>query len=117
MHLKGKSIQMAQVMGEIKQAAIKEDDDEWRSKLWRWYYKLLHGETEIQVMVKERELLCLLQIALAYGMLPENWKNEIAKLIANMEDEAEEKKQSPVIPEVNHDDIPPRQLGFWEDEQ
>ena len=111
MHLKGKSIQMSQVMGEIKQAAIKEDDDEWRSKLWRWYYKLLHGETEIQVMVKERELLCLLEIALAYGMLPDNWKNEIANLIARME--VDEDTQPPVIVDVD-DDIPPRQLRLWD---
>jgi hypothetical protein len=112
MHLKRNSIQMAQVMGEIKQAAIKEDDDEWRSKLWRWYYKLLHGETEIQLIVKEREMLCLLEIGLAYGMLPENWKNEIAKLIANME--AGEDKQPPVVVDIDDDDIPPRQLGLWD---
>ena len=114
MHLKGKSIQMSQVMGEIKQAAIKEDDDEWRSKLWRWYYKLLHGETEIQVMVKERELLCLLEIALAYGMLPDNWKNEIANLIAKVE--AKQDEQPPVITHVDANDIPPRQLRFWDEE-
>ena len=112
MHRKGKSIQMAQVMGEIKQAAIKEDDDEWRSKLWRWYYKLLHGETEIQVIIKERELLCLLEIAMEYGRLPENWKNEIATFIAKME--ADNNTQPPVIPDVDDDDIPPRQLRFWE---
>lgn len=113
MRLKRNSIQMAQVMGEIKQAAIKEDDDEWRSKLWRWYYKLLHGETEIQVIIKERELLCLLEIALAYGTLPENWKNEIATFIAKME--ADNATQPPVIPDVE-DDIPPRQLRLWDTE-
>ena len=113
MRLKGKSIQVAQVMGEIKQAAIKEDDDEWRSKLWRWYYKLLHGETEIQVMVKERELLCLLEIAMAYGTLPENWKNEVAKLIAKLE--AGNDTQLPVIPDVDDDNIPPRQLRLFDD--
>jgi hypothetical protein len=113
MHLKRNSIQIAQVMGEIKQAAIKEDDDEWRSKLWRWYYKLLHGETEIQVMVKEREMLCLLEIGLAYGMLPENWKNEVAKLIANME--ANHDTQPPVIPDVDDEDIPPRQMRLFDD--
>ena len=113
MRLKRNSVQVAQVMGEIKQAAIKEDDDEWRSKLWRWYYKLLHGETEIQVMVKERELLCLLEIALAYGTLPENWKNEVAKLIANIE--AGNDTQPPVIPDIDEDNIPPRQLRLFDD--
>ena len=113
MHLKRKSIQMAQVMGEIKQAAIKEDDDEWRSKLWRWYYKLLHGEDEIQLIVKEREMLCLLQIALAYGMLPENWKNEIAIFIAKME--ADKDKQPPVVADIDDNDIPPRQMRLFDE--
>ena len=115
MHLKHKSIQMAQVMGEIKQAALKEEDDEWRSKLWRWYYKLLHGETEIQLMVKEREMLCLLEIGLAYGTLPENWKNEVAKLIANME--AKQDVQPPPVAKIDDNDIPPRQLGLWDKEE
>jgi hypothetical protein len=114
MHLKRNSIQMAQVMGEIKQAAIKEDDDEWRSKLWRWYYKLLHGETEIQLIVKEREMLCLLEIGLAYGMLPENWKNEVAILVAKME--ADKHKQPPPVADIYDADIPPRQLRLFDEE-
>jgi hypothetical protein len=113
MHLKRNSIQMAQVMGEIKQAAIKEDDDEWRSKLWRWYYKLLHGETEIQLIVKEREMLCLLEIGLAYGMLPENWKNEIAILVAKME--ADKDKQPPPVAKIDDNDIPPRQMRLFDE--
>ena len=45
-------------------------------------------------------------------MLPDNWKDELAKLLADKAD-AEETQQPPVD-EVDDDDIPPRQLGFWE---
>ena len=113
MHLKRNSIQMAQVMGEIKQAAIKEDDDEWRSKLWRWYYKLLHGETEIQLMLAHSETRCLLEIFLTYGMLPENWKEEIAKLEARIK--AEMDSQPPPVDDIDDDDIPPRQMRLFDD--
>lgn len=78
MDIKRKSDRVAQVMRDIRQAALKEKDDEWRSKLWRWYYALLHGEAEIQLMIARTEGRCLLEIALTYGTLPENWKEEIA---------------------------------------
>jgi hypothetical protein len=113
MRHKHKSDYVAQVMREIRQFALKEQNEEWRSRLWRWYYRLLHGETEIYAMVVESELLCLLEIAMTYGRLPENWKEELAKFVANME--AREDTLPPVIDDIDDDDIPPRQLRLFDD--
>jgi hypothetical protein len=64
-------------------------------------------------MVMESEFLCLLEIAMMYGTLPENLKEELAKLIAKME--ADKDKQAPLIEDIDDDDIPPRQLGLWDE--
>jgi hypothetical protein len=113
MRRKRKSDYVAQVMRDIRQFALKEQNDEWRTRLWRWYYRLLHGEAEINAIVMESELLCLLEIAMTYGRLPENWQEELAKFIANME--AREDKQPPPVTDIDDDDIPPRQMRLFDD--
>ena len=113
MRRKRKSEYVAQVMREIRQAALKEKNDETRSKLWRWYYRLLHGEDEFELIVKDTEIRCLLEIFIAYGMLPANWQEEIAKLEAKIR--AEMQQQAPLIDDIDDDDIPPRQMRLFDD--
>ena len=114
MRIKRKSEYVAQVMREIRQAALKEKNDETRSKLWRWYYRLLHGEDETALIVKDAEMRCLLEIFLSYGMLPDNWQEEIAKLEAKLR--AEMGNQLPVVDDIDDDDIPPRQMRLFDEE-
>jgi hypothetical protein len=113
MRIKRKSEYVAQVMREIRQAALKEKNDETRSKLWRWYYRLLHGEDETALIVKDAEMRCLLEIFLSYGMLPANLEEEIAKLEAKLRAEMEQQAPPPVA-DIDDDDIPPRQMGLWD---
>jgi hypothetical protein len=115
MQIKRKSEHVAQVMRDLRQAALKETNAEWRSKLWRWYYSLLHGETEIQLMVAHSETRCLLEIYLAHGMLPENWKDEIAKLEAKLK--AEVNQQASLVDDIDDidaADIPPIQKRLFD---
>jgi hypothetical protein len=113
MRIKRKSEYVAQVMREIRQAALKEKNDETRSKLWRWYYRLLHGEDETALIVKDAEMRCLLEIFLSYGMLPDNLEEEIAKLEAKLRAEMQQQAPPPVA-DIDDDDIPPRQMGLWD---
>ena len=113
MRIKRKSDYVAQVMRDIRQAALVEKNDEWRSKLWRWYYRLLHGEDEIQLMLAHSETRCLLEIALTYGMLPENWQEEVAKLEAKIRAELEQ-QAPPVMDDIDDDDFPPRQMRLFD---
>ena len=113
MRIKRKSEYVAEVMREIRQAALKEKNDETRSKLWRWYYRLLHGEDEIELIVKNAETRCLLELFLTNGMLPDNLEEEIAKLEAKLR--AEMGIQSPpVVDDIDDDDIPPRQMRLFD---
>jgi hypothetical protein len=43
-------------------------------------------------------------------MLPDNWQDESAKL----QDKKDKDKQPPVDETLDDDDIPPRQIGFWD---
>jgi hypothetical protein len=115
MQPKHKSQYVAQVMREIRQAALDEENEKLRGKLWRWYYRLQHGEDEIQLMLKDTAMRNVLEFIIEYGMLPLDWKEEIAKFLARIEAD-EDKPPSPVIDDIDDDDIPPRQLGFWEDQ-
>ena len=79
------------------------------------YFKARDAEAEVNGLVADSEILTLLDYALRYGRLPENWREEIAKFI---EDKAAVSfPQHPPVEDMDDDDIPPRQLGFWNDEE
>jgi hypothetical protein len=73
-----KSYHLNDLIGDLRKRAIKEKDEELRTDYWRLYYKALHAESEVNAMVMDAEIRSLLEPALAYGMLPDNWKEEIA---------------------------------------
>jgi hypothetical protein len=110
------SYHLAQLRRELHKRALKEKDEEKRRDYWRLYYKARDAEAEVNGMVADSEILTLLDYALRYGRLPENWREEIAKHLEDKAD-AEEKKPPPVDDSADDDDIPPRQLGFWNEEE
>ena len=113
MHLKRKSEYVAQVMREIRQAALDEENEKLRGKLWRWYYRLQHGEDEIRAMVMDTEMRHILEYIIAHEMLPVNWKEELAELVAKME--ADTDPPLPLVDDSDDDNyIPPRQLRLWD---
>jgi hypothetical protein len=111
---KNKSQYVAQVMREIRQAALDEENEKLRGKLWRWYYRLQHGEDEIQLMLKDTAMRNVLEFIIEYGMLPLDWKEEIAKFLARNEAD-EDEQPSPVVDDIDDDDIPPRQMRLFDD--
>jgi hypothetical protein len=108
------SYHLAQLRRELHKRALKEKDEEKRRDYWRLYYKARDAEAEVNGLVADSEILTLLDYALRYGRLPENWREEIAKHLEDKAD-AEEKKQPPVDDSIDDDDIPPRQLGLWDE--
>jgi hypothetical protein len=113
MQFKRKSQYVAQVMREIRQAALDEENEKLRGKLWRWYYRLQHGEDEIQLMLKDTAMRNVLEFIIEYGMLPLDWKEEIAKFVAKMEADADMQPSS--VDDIDDDDIPPRQMRLFDD--
>ena len=113
------SQKLARLKEELRKRAVKEEDEELRNDYWRLYYKALHAEYEVNGLVADAEVRTLLDYALQYGRLPGDWKNlkdEIKKSRDDADDN-QDKPQPPVDDSIDDDDIPPRQLGLWDDEE
>ena len=109
------SYQLAQLRRELHKRAMKEKDEEKRRDYWRLYYKAQDAEAEVNGLVADAEIRTLLDYALLYGRLPDDWREQIAKFIQDKANADE--PQPPPVDEVDDDDIPPRQLGFWDKEE
>ena len=109
------SYHLTELKNELRKRAMKEKDEEKRTDYWRLYYKVLHAEHEVREMVMDAEIRRLLDFALAYGRLPDEWKN-LKDEIAKFKEDADKDKQPPVDDTID-DDIPPRQMGLWDDEE
>ena len=108
------SYHLTELKKELRKRALKEKNEEKRRDYWRLYYKAVDAEHEVDSTVADAEIRTLIDYGLRYGRLPNDWKEELAKL---QEDKAEEKKQPPVDDDIDDDDIPPRQLGLWNEEE
>jgi hypothetical protein len=108
------SYHLTELKNELRKRALKEKDEEKRADYWRLYYKTLHAEYEINGLVADAEIRTLLDYALLYGRLPNNWRDAIAKFKADDADQPD--KQPPVDNRIDDDDIPPRQMGLWDEQ-
>ena len=80
------------------------------------YYKARDAEAEINGLVADAEIRTLINYLLLYGRLPDDWREQVAKYMQDKA-EADKEKEQPPVDEVDDDDIPPRQLGFWDKEE
>jgi hypothetical protein len=109
------SYHLTELKNELRKRALKEKDEKKRRDYWRLYYKAVDAAHEVDSMVADAEIRTLVEYLLRYGRLPDDWREQVAKLQEDKAD-ADETKQPPVD-EVDDDDIPPRQLGFWSEEE
>jgi hypothetical protein len=107
------SYNLTELKNDLRKRALKEKDEEERRDYWRLYYKAVDAEHEVNDMVKDAEIRRMLELAIAYGMLPDNWKEELAQLL---EDKANKKKKPPVDSNIDDEDIPPRQMRLFDEE-
>jgi hypothetical protein len=109
------SYHLTELKNELRKRALKEKDEKKRRDYWRLYYKAVDAAHEVDSMVADAEIRTLVEYLLRYGRLPDDWKEQVAKFQEDKAD-ADEKKKPPVD-EVDDDDIPPRQLGLWNEEE
>ena len=108
------SYYLTELKNELRKRALKEKNEEKRRDYWRLYYKAVDAAHEVDSMVADAEIRTLVEYLLRYGRLPDDWREQVAKLL---EDKAEEQKPPPVENEIDDENIPPRQLGFWDKEE
>ena len=111
------SYHLTELKNELRKRALKEKDEEKRTDYWRLYYKALHAEYEVNGLVADAEVRTLLDYALQYGRLPGDWKN-LKDEITKFKEDTNKDKQPPLVDDnIDDDDIPPRQLGLWDEDE
>jgi hypothetical protein len=103
------SYHLTQLRRELHKRAIKEKDAEKCSDYWRLYYKTLHAEAEVDGLVADAEIRTLLDYALLYGRLPDKHQDK-----PDTDDDKLNERKQPPVDDIDDDDIPPHQKGFWE---
>lgn len=105
-----KSYHLTQLQNELRKRAIKEKDEDTRRDYWRLFFKAQHAEHEVRALVMDAEIRRLLDFALAYGRLPDDFKDETD----TPDDDVVTDKPPPIDDSIDDDDIPPRQKGLWD---
>jgi hypothetical protein len=102
-----KSISLRWVKNEIRKEAIKQENEELRNKLWRWYYKLKDSEYEVDILVRESDVRTLLKLAVA-----KRWLDAVVlhMPIEFDDDDDDDEGMPPRPPEDNL----PKQLSLWD---
>ena len=112
------SISLRWVKNEIRKEAIKQENEELKAKLWRWYYKLKDSEYEVDILVRESDVRTLLKLAVA-----KKWLDAVVLHMPieydDDEDEGvpprpQEEAQSKSRKKPPTDDNLPKQLSLWD---
>jgi hypothetical protein len=117
-----KSVSLRWVKNEIRKEAIKQEDEELRNKLWRWYYKLKDSEYEVDILVRESDVRTLLKLAVA-----KRWLDAAVLLLPIEFDDDDDEEGVPPRPQQESkstsrkkqsvDDNLPRQMRLWDSDQ
>jgi hypothetical protein len=102
-----KSVSLRWVKNEIRKEAIKQENEELRNKLWRWYYKLKDSEYEVDLLVRESDVRTLLKLAVA-----KKWLDAIVLTMPIEYDGDEDDEEG--VPPRPPEDSPPKQLRLWD---
>jgi hypothetical protein len=110
---------------DLRNEALKTDDETLQKKLWRWHYRAKDSEYEVEVLKGQSDVRDVLKRAIALGLLDE----EVSDLNLNLDiDDADssslpsssatpppkKKRKSKKKPPPDDDDLP-KQKGLWED--
>ena len=109
---------------DIQKEAIKEKDEELEKKLWRWYYRAKDSEYEVDILVLGSDVRDLLKDAVARELFDSELVRLILELVRKQEaDRAETPPPPKETKSKSHkqppprDDLQPRQLELWNDEE
>ena len=115
-----KSLSLRWLKNDLRNEAIKEEDESLEKKLWRWYYRAKDAEYEVDILTRESDVRDVLKWAIAKGLLDD----ELLNLNLDDDDEDGEDSESPPPPEKKRksrkkpppdDDDLPKQKGLWDD--
>jgi len=109
---------------DLRNEALKAEDEKLQKKLWRWHYRAKDSELEVNVLMGQSDVRDVLKRAIALGLFEE----EVSELNLNLDidDEDEDgkddesdaplpkkKPKSKKKPPPDDDDLP-KQKGLWD---
>jgi hypothetical protein len=114
-----KSVSLRWLKNQLREEAIKEEDEERKKKLWRWYFRAEDAEYEVDILVLKAEVRRLLELAVEYGLLDA----EVLKLDMMHDDDEEdeeppppkEKKRKSKKKPPPEDENLPKQKTLWDE--
>jgi hypothetical protein len=109
---------------DLRNEALKTDDETLQKKLWRWHYRAKDSEYEVEVLKGQSDVRDVLKRAIALGLLDEEVSDLNLNLdIDDVDDEGKDdesaspppkkKRKSKKKPPPDDSDLP-KQKGLWE---
>jgi hypothetical protein len=104
---------------DLRNEALKTDDETLQKKLWRWHYRAKDSEYEVDILLEQSDVRDVLKRALAKGL----FDDELSDLNLPVDDEdddseppppKEKKRKSKKKPPPDNDDNLPKQKGLWD---
>ena len=112
-----KSLSLRWLKNDLRNEAIKEEDEALQKKLWRWHYRAKDAEYEVDILMEQSDVRDVLKRAIAKGLFDDELLN------LNLQDDDDE-EDSESLPEKKRksrkkpppdDDNLPTQKGLWDD--
>ena len=106
---------------DLRNEALKTDDETLQKKLWRWHYRAKDSEYEVDILMEQSDVRDVLKRAIAKGLFNEEVSGLNLEIPDWDEDDLEEpprpqKRKSKKKPPSDDDHNLPKQKGFWGDE-
>jgi len=104
---------------DLRNEALKTEDETLQKKLWRWHYRAKDSEYEVDILLGQSDVRDVLKRAIAQGLLDE----EVSDLNREVDDEDESDSEAPPPKQKKRkskkkpppdDDNLPKQKGLWD---
>jgi hypothetical protein len=105
---------------DLRNEALKTEDEKLQKKLWRWHYRAKDSEYEVDILMGQSDVRDVLKRAIALGLLDE----EVSSLNLNLDiDDADDESDAPPPkkkpkskkkPPPDDENLP-KQKGLWGD--
>ena len=115
---KRKSLLLRWLKNELREEALKTEDEVLKKKLWRWYYRAQAAEAEVNELVLQAEIRRLIELLIVHKIIdPDRLNVELERMedIETPLDSMPKPKKSKRKKQTPSDDNLPKQKSLWDE--
>jgi hypothetical protein len=114
---KRKSLLLRWLKNELREEALKTEDEVLKKKLWRWYYRAQAAESEVNELVLQAEIRRLIELLIVHKIIdPDRLNIELERADdIELSEDLPKAKKSKRKKKAPSDDNLPKQKGFWDE--